>query len=61
MSGGDFGASRRLDLDEQQLTLLPESIGRMADLEKLDLRWNDVGPLPDWLQRRAQDGCTVYF
>jgi hypothetical protein len=45
----------------RELTSVPEPIRDLPSLEKRDLRWNDVGPPPDWLRRRAQDGCTVYF
>jgi hypothetical protein len=58
-------APRCLELHEQdlrsnKLTAVPEVIRGLEGLEKLDLRWNQVGPLPDWLRRREQDGCTVY-
>ena len=49
-----------LDLRANSLTILPASLGALPRLEKLDLRWNRIRPLPAWLERLEARGCSVY-
>src|SRR6266566_1141308 len=44
-----------------RLISLTTSIGYLSHLEKLDMRWNQLSSLPEWLQRLEQRGCTVFF
>jgi Leucine-rich repeat (LRR) protein len=48
-----------LDLRENQLTSLPESIRELHSLEKLDARWNGLLEMP-WLKELRERGCVVY-
>ncbi len=42
------------------LSLDEFNLGDMPGLEKLDLRWNKLSFLPEWIQRLEQRGCTVF-
>jgi Leucine-rich repeat (LRR) protein len=50
-----------LDLRVNRLTAVPEEVRSRPRLRKLDLRWNKVRPLPDWVARLERNGCTVYW
>jgi hypothetical protein len=41
------------------LAALPSSLAELPLLEKLDLRWNPLGSLPDWIGRLRERGCVV--
>jgi len=56
-----FRMSVELDLSNQGLTLLPDSIGEQSYLEKMDLRWNKISPLPPRLERLERRGCIVFI
>ncbi len=43
-----------LDLRANRLTSVPEWIGELPDLQKLDLRWNEVYAAPP-----VPPGCVV--
>jgi hypothetical protein len=45
---------RYLDLRSNKLTLLPERLAELANLEKPDLRWNRLPGYPEWLERMPQ-------
>jgi hypothetical protein len=32
----------------------------LANLEKLDLRWNKLSSIPEWIHELEQHGCTVF-
>jgi Leucine Rich Repeat len=49
-----------LDLRSNALTTLPESIGALQHLARLDLRWNRIVPRPVWLQALQDRGCTIW-
>lgn len=42
------------------MTALPDSIGELTSLRKLDLRWNKLRKAPEWLQQLEASGCMVY-
>jgi len=54
-----FGRNGYIDLRENQLTSLPDSIRELHSLEKLDARWNGLPETP-WLEELRQRGCVVY-
>ena len=52
---------RFLDLRANQLWSLPESVRRLHQLEKLDLRWNKFDIYPAWLEELQQRGCIIHI
>ncbi len=49
-----------LDLRANRFISLPQSIGELTKLEKLDVRWNNISSSPGVLQSLEQRGCVVY-
>jgi hypothetical protein len=43
------------------LTGLPAGIGKLENLEKLDLRWNKSLTVPKWIENLEKQGCIVYI
>lgn len=50
---------RVLDLRINRLTTLPEALGDLPALEKLDLRWDRFLDAPAPCTRLRERGCTV--
>lgn len=50
----------RAGTNDNRLAALPASIGDLASLEKLDLRWNKLAAAPAWLQELEARGCSIY-
>ena len=36
-------------------------MGGLANLEKLDLRWNPVAAIPDWLRDLEARGVSIFL
>ncbi len=47
----DLGELRHLDLRENALTELPETLADLPRLRQIDLRSNRIAQLPDWVAR----------
>jgi Leucine-rich repeat (LRR) protein len=50
-----------IDLRNNQLTTLPESICKLPNLEKLDLRWNHQMQRPNWIRYLEEKGCIILY
>ena len=42
------------------LKSLPDALGELTHLKKIDLRWNRLERVPDCLAALAQRGCVVF-
>jgi Leucine-rich repeat (LRR) protein len=51
---------RFLDLRANQLRQLPAGLAGLPNLEKLDLRWNKLLTVPNWIGTLEERGCLVY-
>lgn len=51
---------RQIDLRGNSLSHLPDCVGSLPRLEKLDLRWTSNLAPPAWLADLAARGCLVY-
>jgi hypothetical protein len=51
---------RLLDLRENPIEMLPESLLQMPRLEKIDLRWVHTLQALPWLDRLEDRGCLIY-
>jgi hypothetical protein len=52
---------RQIDLRENPVVHLPESLLALPGLEKLDLRWVTTLEPPGWLSNLEAKGCAVYL
>jgi hypothetical protein len=52
---------RQIDLRENPVIHLPESVLALPRLEKLDLRWVATLEPPSWLGSLEAKGCAVYL
>jgi hypothetical protein len=51
---------RHIDLRGNRLVHLPVSIAALPRLDKLDLRWVDTLPSPEWFASLEERGCLIY-
>lgn len=70
---GDLLLLRVLDMEENQLKEIPQSLHKcqrlrrlnmrheIAGLERLDLRWNHQLNIPKWLGELEERGCIIYL
>jgi hypothetical protein len=48
-----------VDLRNNRFDRLPDSLAGLPKLHKLDLRWNKLSVVPDWVDDLERRGCAV--